>query len=79
MIPAMAAPNARRASVAGCTVLGRFTVRRGCGPDFASMLGRLEAALLRRERLIWNVKKIAKVLLGSCYPWLAGLRGSQHA
>ena len=72
-------PETRVRRVAGCTVLGRFTVRRGCGPDFALMLGRLEAALLRRERLIWNVKKIAKALLGSCYPWLAGLRGSHHA
>jgi hypothetical protein len=69
-------PETRVRRVGGCTVMGRFTVRRGCPADFASTLASLRPGSLRREWLAWNVKKMAKSFLGAAYPWLARLEGS---
>ena len=54
-------------SIAGCTVMGRFTVRRGYQADFAQRLGILEPSVLFREWIIWNAKKTTKTLLGAAY------------
>ena len=56
-------PETRVADVGGCTVLGRFTLRAGCRPDFACRLGRLEAAPRLREWMLWNAKKRLKPLV----------------
>jgi hypothetical protein len=61
-------PETRAHIVDGCLVVGRFVVRRGASPDFASRLTRLKRPDLAREWVIWNLKKTAKSLLGSSYP-----------
>jgi peptidoglycan/xylan/chitin deacetylase (PgdA/CDA1 family) len=61
-------PESRIAVADGCTVLGRYTVRSGCRPDFARRLGRLEPATRAREWLIWNAKQRAKSLFVLALP-----------
>ena len=61
-------PETHAHVVNGCLVVGRFVVRRGAPPDFASRLARLKRPDLAREWLIWNLKKTAKTVLGSSYP-----------
>jgi peptidoglycan/xylan/chitin deacetylase (PgdA/CDA1 family) len=69
-------PQTRVVEVGGCTVLGRFTVRAGCRPDFTRRLGRLEAGPRLKEWMLWNVKKrlksLAMVSPGSDVGALAG-------
>ena len=52
---------------AGCTVIGRFTLRQNSPPHFAGDLARLRTVALMRESLSWNAKKVAKALLGDQY------------
>jgi peptidoglycan/xylan/chitin deacetylase (PgdA/CDA1 family) len=61
-------PQTRVVEVGGCTVLGRFTVRAGCRPDFTRRLGRLEPGLRLREWMFWNVKKRLKPLVAATAP-----------
>jgi peptidoglycan/xylan/chitin deacetylase (PgdA/CDA1 family) len=63
-------PETRAHLVDGCLVVGRFVVRRGAPPDFASRLAQLKRSDLAREWVIWNLKKTAKTVLGSSYPGL---------
>lgn len=65
-------PETRVRTVNGCLVIGRFTVRRDCRPDFAARLGLLQPSALLREWIAWNGKKVAKSVLGAGYPRLAG-------
>jgi peptidoglycan/xylan/chitin deacetylase (PgdA/CDA1 family) len=53
--------------VAGCEVLGRFTIRQGHRAEFIRDLGMLEASTLLRESIVWNAKKVTKALLGHAY------------
>ena len=64
-------PETRVRRVAGCIVIGRFTVRRGCRPGFTAALANLEPVVRAREWTIWNTKKVAKGLLGVAYPRLS--------
>lgn len=63
-------------STNGCTVIGRFTIRRGAPPDRACQLA--QAAPWRRcgAWVSWNAKALVKPLLRSSYPrvadWLHG-------
>lgn len=66
-------------SIAGCTVMGWFTVRRGYQADFARKLGTLDPSVLFREWIIWNAKKTIKTLLGAAYPRLMDRRGSYRS
>lgn len=54
--------------VGACSVIGRFTVRRGCAPNFCADLARLRTTLRAREWSVWNAKKVAKGVLGAGYP-----------
>ena len=65
-------PDTRVRSIAGCTVIGRFMVRAGYPPDFAFKLGGLAPAVLRREWIVWNAKKILKTVLGDAYVRVTG-------
>ena len=67
-------PDTRVRCIGGCTVMGRFMVRAGCPPDFALKLGGLAPAVLRREWIIWNAKKILKTVLGDAYVRVTGGR-----
>lgn len=71
-------PETRVRRIAGCMVMGRFTVRNRCRADFAAKLGTLERSTLFRERLTWSTKKVAKRLLGRAYSVLAA-RGLQDS
>lgn len=53
-------PETRIGDFAGCTVMGRFTVRAGHRTSFASRLARLEPVPRLREWLIWNAKQRIK-------------------
>ncbi len=56
--------------VGGCTVIGRFSVKRGDPP--ASPAEFVQGRRLRRFRQFtyWNIKKAAKALTGPIYPWI---------
>lgn len=55
----------------GCRVLGRFTIRRGDGPDTARRLT-LPAPWSRWSAWVsWNAKGLAKPILGSAYARVA--------
>jgi hypothetical protein len=55
----------------GCRVLGRFTIRRGDGPDTARRI-MLPAAWTRWSAwAMWNAKGLAKPILGSAYARVA--------
>lgn len=65
-------PESRVRQIGRCTVIGRFTVRRGCKPDYPAELAAGVLRALFSEWLIWNSKKPVKALLGELYPQLAG-------
>jgi peptidoglycan/xylan/chitin deacetylase (PgdA/CDA1 family) len=60
-------PRTRLQRVAGCQVMGRFTVRPRHRTDFARDLGMLDSSTLVRESIVWNIKKVAKALLGHAH------------
>lgn len=64
-------PDTRVGHHSGCTVMGRFTIRRGYQPGFARRLAAADATVLWREWLRWNAKKLPKTLLGDVYVRLA--------
>jgi peptidoglycan/xylan/chitin deacetylase (PgdA/CDA1 family) len=61
-------PETRIRRVGACSVIGRFTVRRGCPDDFCAGLARMSPAIRAREWGVWNAKKAAKSVLGAGYP-----------
>jgi peptidoglycan/xylan/chitin deacetylase (PgdA/CDA1 family) len=64
-------PQVRPRRVAGCTVVGRFTVRARHAPDFAARIAALDPWTLASEWAAWNGKKAVKAVLGPLYPRLA--------
>ena len=60
-------PKAGVRIVNGCRVLGRYTVQRGMGPEWAAgfAAGKLEPRL--RQALLWKVKGLAKAVGGPVY------------
>jgi peptidoglycan/xylan/chitin deacetylase (PgdA/CDA1 family) len=69
-------PRTRVASVGGCEVMGRFTMRPGRRADFARNLGTLRSSTLLRESIAWNGKKLVRTCLGNAYPRLAEVSAS---
>jgi peptidoglycan/xylan/chitin deacetylase (PgdA/CDA1 family) len=55
----------------GCTVAGRFTVRRGTRPDFSRKLVSRAPWTRYGQWVSWNAKGLVKPLLGSSYPRVA--------
>jgi len=55
----------------GCSVLGRFTIRRGDGPDTARRLVLPAPSARWSAWARWNAKGLVKPLLGSAYMRLA--------
>ncbi|MGH8161989.1 MAG: polysaccharide deacetylase family protein [Gammaproteobacteria bacterium] len=64
-------PSTAVRTVADCTVLGRFTVRRGFAPQYVRRLATGNGGALVRERIVWQGKKSLKGLLGGVYPLLS--------
>jgi hypothetical protein len=60
-------PETRLRRFGACTVVGRFTVRPGCRPDFAARLARMDAFVRAGEWGAWNAKKVLKAALGARY------------
>jgi len=60
-------PVARAHSVDGCLVLGRFTAQRATPAAWAAAVAAGNRAVLGREYLFWNAKKLAKALLGTIW------------
>jgi peptidoglycan/xylan/chitin deacetylase (PgdA/CDA1 family) len=58
-------------SIDGCTVAGRFTIRRGAPPDLSQKLVLPTPWTRRKEWAAWNAKGLVKPLLGSSYPRIA--------
>ena len=56
--------------VGSCTVIGRFSVKRGDPSTLPAEF--VQGKRLRRFRKFayWNIKKAAKVLSGPIYPWI---------
>ena len=56
--------------VGGCTVIGRFSVKRGDPSTLPAEF--VQGKRLRRFRqyAYWNIKKMAKALTGPVYPWV---------
>jgi len=53
-------PTTHIANVAGCLVLGRYTVYRGLSPEYAGDLAAGSRVALTKQQLLWGVKKILK-------------------
>ncbi len=64
-------PTTRMREVHGCTVVGRFAIRRGCSPELSARLA--EASPWSRFSMWtgWNAKNLLKPVLGSSYPRVA--------
>ncbi len=60
-------PTTRLYAEQGCVVAGRFTVRSGSRPDFASRIVLAPATARAAAWASWNAKKLIKPLLGSTY------------
>jgi hypothetical protein len=57
--------------IGGCTVAGRFTVRRGADRRHAGRLVARAPWARYSEWASWNVKAVVKPLLGASYPQVA--------
>jgi len=60
-------PTTRYGYVNGCLVLGRYTVRRGTPTRIVSGLASGRLAPRLAQSLLWNTKKVAKLLGGELY------------
>lgn len=56
--------------VAGCTVIGRFSVKRGDPSSMPAEFVRGDRLRRFRQYAYWNIKKGAKALTGPVYPWI---------
>jgi peptidoglycan/xylan/chitin deacetylase (PgdA/CDA1 family) len=65
-------PTTDSHQVDGCTVLGRFCVKRSHTPEWSGRIVAGDLALRLQEMMFWNTKKVAKKLLGGI--WLDGRR-----
>ena len=68
-------PETRVREMVGCSVFGRFTLRRGSPHDQAARFASGEPAALYGAWAAWNAKKALKALLGPGYPQLAARLG----
>ncbi|MDN5865157.1 MAG: polysaccharide deacetylase family protein, partial [Gammaproteobacteria bacterium] len=64
-------PNTAKRTVAGCMVMGRFTVRRGFAPQYVRRLATGDSGARARERVVWQGKKSLKGVMGGLYPLLS--------
>jgi peptidoglycan/xylan/chitin deacetylase (PgdA/CDA1 family) len=53
-------PTTRVTEVAGCIVLGRYTVYRGLSAEYAGELAAGSRIALTKQQLLWGVKKVLK-------------------
>jgi peptidoglycan/xylan/chitin deacetylase (PgdA/CDA1 family) len=60
-------PTTRRALVDGCTVVGRFTVRRGHRAAYVTALASRVPLTRGAQWCLWNSKKVAKLVAGGLY------------
>ncbi len=60
-------PITRSHTVAGCVVLGRYTIWRVHGPATAAGIAAGRLAPRLKQYLIWNIKKVAKKVGGRFY------------
>jgi peptidoglycan/xylan/chitin deacetylase (PgdA/CDA1 family) len=60
-------PTASVRMVDGCHVLGRYTIQRGMGPEWAAGFAAGKIAPRLRQALLWNAKGIAKAMGGEAY------------
>jgi peptidoglycan/xylan/chitin deacetylase (PgdA/CDA1 family) len=58
-------------TIDGCTIAGRFTIRRGAPSHLARRLVQSAPWARSKEWAAWNAKGIVKPLLGSSYPRVA--------
>jgi peptidoglycan/xylan/chitin deacetylase (PgdA/CDA1 family) len=65
-------PEIRVREICGCTVLGRFAIRRGDSLDHPARLVARAPGARSGAWLAWNGKKALKALLGPGYAQLAG-------
>lgn len=63
-------PETRLRDVQGCTVFGRYTIRRGDGPAYPARVAAHAFGARQAAWFMWNSKKLAKAALGSEYPKL---------
>ncbi|HSN18137.1 MAG TPA: polysaccharide deacetylase family protein [Gammaproteobacteria bacterium] len=66
-------PESLVRKVGSCHVYGRYTVRRGDGPDYAARLVTGVPTAVCGAWLKWNAKKLPKAILGAEYAGLAAL------
>jgi peptidoglycan/xylan/chitin deacetylase (PgdA/CDA1 family) len=64
-------PTAKRMSIDGCAVIGRFTVRRGHPPDMARRFAESAPWARCRAWAGWNAKALVKPVLGPSYARIA--------
>jgi hypothetical protein len=60
-------PTMRVRSVAGCTVVGRYSVYAGMSALAAASIAEGRPSPRLAQALLWNAKKVAKVLVGTHY------------
>lgn len=60
-------PVLKTRDVAGCRVIGRYTIQRGVEPETAAALARAQVSPRTRQYAFWNVKKAAKAVGGEHY------------
>jgi peptidoglycan/xylan/chitin deacetylase (PgdA/CDA1 family) len=60
-------PSSRATSVDGCTVLGRYTLRRDDPASLAAALVDASSRARVRQWSVWNAKKVLKRLGGTAY------------
>ncbi len=65
-------PETRVRRIGGCTVLGRYAIRRGDDSGYAAELAARKPSAVYAAWLKWNGKKVLKAMLGAGYPQLAG-------
>jgi peptidoglycan/xylan/chitin deacetylase (PgdA/CDA1 family) len=65
-------PEIRVRRIGGCTVYGRYAIRRGDGSGHAAALAARRPGAVYPAWLKWNAKKLLKAALGAGYPQLAG-------
>ena len=53
-------PTTRVTEVAGCLVLGRYTVYRGLSAEYAGELAAGSRVVLTKQQLLWGIKKVLK-------------------
>lgn len=63
-------PVQRIKKVAGCVVVGRFSVKRGMKPELSAEFVAGDRVRRFRQYTYWNLKKAAKAVCGPAYPWI---------